>query len=209
MPGDPAAGAEPPVEEVSLKITIYRERLRVVSYRVMLDVPRELVVFVSGLLAARRREIGTRRGTRRLGCYRQALFALAWFRDKGDIPRLGAGFGLPQSTAYRYLDEVIEVLAARAPGLQQALERALGEGTPYLILDGKVVDTDRCREKTTSRKGESIDMWYSGRPMISAGTSRPCFTRPGSRCGSPMCFRAMFMTWPPPAAGRTVCLNSL
>ena len=46
------------------------------------------------------------------------------------------------------------MLAARAPGLQQALERALGEGTPYLILDGKVVDADRRREKPTSRKGE-------------------------------------------------------
>ena len=34
--------------------------------------------------------------------------------------------------------------------------------------------------------------------MISAGTSRPCFTRPGSRCGFLMCFRAMSMTWPPP-----------
>jgi hypothetical protein len=77
-----------------------------------------------------------RKGTRKLGCYRQALFGLAWFRDKGDIRRLGAGFGLPQSTAYRYLDEVIEVLAARAPGLATALERALA-GTPYLILDGR------------------------------------------------------------------------
>ena len=125
-----------------------------VSYRVMLDVPRELIWFVSGLLAARRRQIGTRRGTRRLGCYRQALFALAWFRDKGDIPRLGRGFGLPQSTAYRYLDEVIEVLAARAPGLQEQLERALAEGVPYLILDGKVVDTDRCREKTAQPQGQ-------------------------------------------------------
>jgi hypothetical protein len=85
----------------------------VVSYRVMLDVPGELVRFVSGLLAAHRREIGTRKGTRRLGCCRQALFALAWSqvsgrgnrppghspesRDKGDIPRLGRGFGLAQS----------------------------------------------------------------------------------------------------------------
>ena len=129
-----------------------------VSYRVMLGVPRDLIWFVSGLLTARRRKIGTRRGTRRLGCYRQALFALAWFRDKGDIPRLGRGFGLPQSTAYRYLDEVIEVLAARAPGLQEQLERALAEGAPYLILDGKVVDTDRCREKTLSRKGKAIDL---------------------------------------------------
>ncbi len=78
-----------------------------VSNRVMLDVPRELIWFVSGLLAARRRQIGTRKGTRRLGCYRQALFALAWFRDKGDIARLGRGFGLSQSTACRYLDEVM------------------------------------------------------------------------------------------------------
>jgi hypothetical protein len=130
----------------------------VVSYAVMLDVPRDLIWFVSGLLAARRREIGTRKGTRRLGCYRQAVFGLAWFRDKGDIRLLGAGFGLPQSTAYRYLEEITGVLAARAPGLQEALERALAEGAPYLILDGKVVDTDRCREKTLSRKGKVIDL---------------------------------------------------
>jgi len=76
------------------------------------------------------------------------LFALARFRGKGDIPRLDAGFGLPQSTAYRYQDQVIEVLAGRAPGLKEALERALAEGTPYVILDGKIVDADRCREKT-------------------------------------------------------------
>jgi len=154
---------------------IYREGLRVVSYRVMLDVPRELVTFVSGLLAAHRREIGTRKGTRRLTCCRQALFALAWFRDKGDIPRLGRGFGLPQSTAYRYLDEVIEVLAARAPGLQEALQRALAEGVPYLILDGKVVDTGRCREKTLSRKGKTIDLWYAGKTHDFGGNIQALF----------------------------------
>jgi DDE superfamily endonuclease len=147
----------------------------VVSYRVMLDVPDELVRFVSGLLAARRREIGTRKGTRKLGCYRQALFGLAWFRDKGSIARLGAGFGLPQSTAYRYLDEVIGVLAARAPGLAGALERALAEGTPYVILDGKVVDSDRCREKTLSRKGTVIDLWYSGKAHDFGGNIQAVF----------------------------------
>jgi len=151
----------------------------VVSYRVMLDVPRELVQFVSGLLADRRREIGTRKGTRRLTCYRQALFGLAWFRDKGDVPRLGRGFGLPQSTAYRYLDEVIEVLAARAPGLQESLERALADGVPYLILDGKVVDADRCREKTLSRKGKMIDLWYSGKTHDFGGNIQALFSPSG------------------------------
>ena len=33
------------------------------SYRVVLDVPFQLVVFVSGLLADHRRELGTRDGT--------------------------------------------------------------------------------------------------------------------------------------------------
>ena len=47
---DRRGDAEPPVEEVSPKIIRYRARLRVITYRVRLDVPRELVVFVSGLL---------------------------------------------------------------------------------------------------------------------------------------------------------------
>jgi hypothetical protein len=141
----------------------------------MLDVPEDLVWFVSRLLAARRHVIGTRKGTRRLGCCRQALFALAWFRDKGDIPRLGRGFGLPQSTAYRYLDEVIEVLAARAPGLREQLERALAGGTPYLILGGKIVDADRCREKTVSRKGKATGLWYSGKTRDFGGNIQALF----------------------------------
>jgi hypothetical protein len=147
----------------------------VVSYRVMPGVPTDLIWFVSRLLAARRREIGTRKGTRRLGCYKQALFALAWFRAKGDIPRLGAGFGLSQSTAYRYLDDLIEVLATRAPGLQEQLERALAAGAPYLILDGKVVDADRCREKTLSRKGKTTDLWYSGKTGDLGGNIQALF----------------------------------
>lgn len=145
------------------------------SYRVMLDVPRELIWFVSSLLAARRRSIGTRKNTRRLGCYRQAMFGLAWFRDKIDVPRLGAGFGLPQSTSYRYLAEVIDVLAGKAPGLREALERAVAEGTPYVILDGKVVDADRCHEKTISRQGREIDLWYSGKKKDFGGNIQALF----------------------------------
>jgi hypothetical protein len=134
-----------------------------ITYRVRLDVPRELVLFVSRLLARHRKAAGTRKGTRCLGCYRQALFVLAWYRDKADIPRLGAGFGLSQATSYRYIAEGTTVIAARAPGLEEALERAVKEGTPYVILDGKIVSSDRCRAKTVSRKGREIDLWYSGK----------------------------------------------
>ena len=68
----------------------------------MLDVPLQLASFLAELLADHRRDIGTRHGTRALTCWKQAVFALAWFRDRPDIPRLGDGFGISQATAYRY-----------------------------------------------------------------------------------------------------------
>jgi len=141
----------------------------VLSYRVMLDVPFQLAAFVSGLLAEHRRELGTRAGTRALTCWKQAVFALAWFRDRPDIRRLGAGFGISQATAYRYKDEAVEVLAAKAPSLREALDRAAGQGLPYLILDGTLISADRCAGKKTSKKGEEIDAWYSGKAHEPAG----------------------------------------
>ena len=139
------------------------------SYRVILDVPLPLVVFVSELLADHRREIGTRGGTRALTCWKQAVFALAWFRDRPDIRRLGQGPGISQATAYRYEDEAVEVLAAKAPTLHEALEKAVEQGLPYLILDGTLISSDRCADKKTSRKGKETGKWYSGKAHRPAG----------------------------------------
>jgi hypothetical protein len=141
----------------------------VLSYRVTLDVPLPLVLLVSRLLAAHRRELGTRDGTRALTCWRQAVFALAWFRDKPDLRRLGQGFGISQATAYRYKDEATEVLTAKAPTLEEALQKAAEQGLPYLILDGTLISSDRCADKKTSRKGKDIDKWYSGKAHEHAG----------------------------------------
>jgi len=135
----------------------------VAPYRAILDVPRELIWFVSRLLAAHRRALGTRKGRRSLTPYRQAVFGLAWFREKRDIPNLGRGFGLSQATSYNYINETIDVLAAEAPDLQEALQRAKADGYPHLILDGKIVDTDRLHLKTISKKGKIIDLWYAGK----------------------------------------------
>jgi hypothetical protein len=122
----------------------------VITYRVTLDVPRELVHFTAGLLRAERRRRGTRKGARALTCFWQAVLVLRWFRDRTDAARLGRDHQVSRATAYRYLDEGIAVLAARAPDLHEALECATGEGLPYLILDGKIVESDRCVEKTVS-----------------------------------------------------------
>ena len=116
-----------------------------------------------------RRELGTRDGTRALTCWKQAVFALAWFRDRPDIRRLGQGFGISQATAYRYKDEAVEVLAAKAPTLREALDRAAEQGLPYLILDGTLISSDRCADKKTSKKGKEIDKWYSGKAHEPAG----------------------------------------
>ena len=83
------------------------------------------------------------------------MFTLAWFRDRPDIRRLGQGFGISQATAYRYKDEAIEVLAAEAPTLREALERAVEQGLPYLILDGTLVSSDRCADATLSNPHSS------------------------------------------------------
>lgn len=133
------------------------------AYCVMLDVPRDLVLYVSRLLYRERRRRGTRRRARLLTCYKQAVFVLAWFRDNPDVERLGCGFGLSRATSYRYRDEGIAVLSAQAPDLHDALERARGEGLSHLVLDGKIVDSDRVTEPKLSRKGEQIDAWFSGK----------------------------------------------
>jgi hypothetical protein len=129
----------------------------------MVDVPRELVRYLARLLAAERRARGTRKGTRALTCFYQALMVLVWFR-KGEVKTLlGAGFGISRATAYRYLAEGILVLAAQAPDLHDALHRVAADGWSHVILDGKLFRTDRLAETTTSVKGKTIDAWYSGK----------------------------------------------
>jgi hypothetical protein len=135
----------------------------VISYRATLDVPRELVLFVAKLLRAERRRRGTPRGSRALTCFWEAVLALRWFRDRTAPDALARDHGISRATAYRYLDEVIEVLAEQAPDLCQALERAKDEGLPHVILDGKIIPADRCKEPALSVKGEVIDLWYSGK----------------------------------------------
>jgi hypothetical protein len=61
------------------------------------------------------------------------------------------------------------VLAQQAPELSEALERAAGAGFSHVILDGKVIPADRCKEPAVSVKGEVIDLWYSGKAHAHGG----------------------------------------
>jgi hypothetical protein len=135
----------------------------VIAYRATLDVPRELVQFTAKLLWAERRRRGTPRGSRALTCFWEAVLGLRWFRDRATPEALARDHGISRATAYRYVDEVIAVLAEQAPDLHQALERAQDEGLPHVILDGKIIPCDRCKEPAISVKGQVIDLWYSGK----------------------------------------------
>jgi hypothetical protein len=129
----------------------------------MLDVPAELLRYLTRLLAAERRRRGTPARSRCLSCRDQAILALRWFRDRTRIDRLAADHGISRATACRYAAEAVDVLFAQAPGLDEALGQALADGVPYVILDGKIFGTDRLAETVTSAKGENIDAWYSGK----------------------------------------------
>lgn len=75
-----------------------------------LDVPHELVEHVSWLIYERRRELNS--PWRHLGCFTQALPGLAHLRKNETFPQLAAGFGVSTTTAWRYVDETLNVLAA-------------------------------------------------------------------------------------------------
>ncbi|HEY3035186.1 MAG TPA: transposase family protein [Streptosporangiaceae bacterium] len=139
------------------------------AYRATLGVPRELAWFVAKLLLAERQRRCTPRGSRVLTCFWQAVLGLRWFRDRTTPDALARDHGISRATAYRYLDEVITVLADQAPELRAALERATDEGYSHVILDGAVIPADRCKEQAISVKGDVIDLWYSGKAHAHGG----------------------------------------
>ncbi len=61
-------------------------------------------------------------------------------RKNETLPRLATGFGISTATAWRYVDETLEVLASWAPGLQEALV-GLGKGD-LVIVDGTLIPID-------------------------------------------------------------------
>ena len=115
-----------------------------IAYPAMLDVPRELVREVARLLRAERRLRGTRKGSRVLSCWFQALLVLAWFRNQGDLPLVAAGFGVSRATAYRYRDEVIDVLADQATTSEPGSFCSISSSSSYaLLLRSPQCDLDR------------------------------------------------------------------
>ncbi|KIF67101.1 transposase [Streptomyces sp. AcH 505] len=104
-----------------------------------LDLSSSHLRFLTARLRERRRAIGSR--WRRLSAGRQALLALAHLRNGHPYAQLAAGFGIGTTTAYRYITEAVDLLAALAPTLEQAVRQASRKA--FVLLDGTLLPIDR------------------------------------------------------------------
>lgn len=136
-----------------------------VTYVAMLDVPRPVVAFLARLLAAHRRRIGTPKGSRALGPFRQAVLVLRWFRHRTCVHCLARDAEISQATGYRYLHEGIDVLAAHAPELPEVLDHCRARNKSHVVLDGTLISCDRVAGTTENGN----DLWYSGKARHFAG----------------------------------------
>ncbi len=107
-------------QERSYHTSSSARKLRVITFRVTLDVPMELLFFVIRLLILERRRRCTPAGSRALNCREQAVMVLRRFRDQSRAGQLGRDHGISRATTYRNADEGTEMLAARAPDLHEA-----------------------------------------------------------------------------------------
>jgi hypothetical protein len=142
----------------------------------LLDVPRHVVEFLARRLAAHRRRIGTPKGARALGPFRQAVLVLRWFRERSCVHCLARDAGVSQATGYRYLHEGIDVLADCAPDLHEVLNRCRREGMTHVILDGTLIESDRL----AGARGNGNDLWFSQKHKAFGGNIQFLSARDGT-----------------------------
>jgi hypothetical protein len=123
----------------STKTHVVCPRSFVLTYPATIPPSTRSLTHLTDLLRTHRQRLGTR--YRRLDPGRQALLVLAHLRN-GDTPaRLAGGFEISPTTAWRYIREAVDLLAAAAPTLAHAMTGIAW--LAYPILDGTLIRTDR------------------------------------------------------------------
>jgi len=108
--------------------------------------------YAAGIIRRHRKSIGSR--WRKLNPGQQALLVLAYLRKGETFAGLAAGFAVGVATAWRYVEEVVALLAARAPKLRQAIRNAKRAGYAYVVLDGTLIPIDRVAADRPSYSGK-------------------------------------------------------
>ena len=110
-------------------------------YRAALPLSSKTLTFVSGIIRRHRASIGS--PWRALNPGKQALLVLVYLRKGETFAEVAAGFGVGVATAWRYVNETVALLAARAPKLRKAARDAAKAGHAYVVVDGTLIPIDR------------------------------------------------------------------
>ncbi len=91
--------------------------------------------------------------------YVQAVMVLEWFKERTDVPVLARDAAVGIATAYRFLHEAIDMIAAQAPELPEVLAQGPRAGWAFVCLDGTLIASTR----SSARSETGHDVWYSGK----------------------------------------------
>lgn len=122
-----AGHSEALVEEQSTTINPPEPGASIAFYRAALPLSRPTLAYVTGVSRRHRKSIGS--VWRKLTAGKQALLVLLYLRKGETFAEIAAGFEISTATAWRYVQETVKLLAARAPGLDRALNSAKLPGT--------------------------------------------------------------------------------
>ena len=145
----------------------------VAFYRAALPLSRQTLTYVAGIIRRHRAGIGS--AWRKLTPGGQALLVLAYLRKGDPFAEIGAGFKVSSATTWRYVNEAVALLAARAPKLRRALQDAKDAGYAYVVIDGTLIPIDHLAADRP---------FYSGKHRRH-GMNLQVIARPGTSCGSP------------------------
>jgi hypothetical protein len=120
------------------------------SYRAAIPLSNHTLARLADLIRAQRAERRSR--WRRLDPARQALLVLAHLRNGDTYTRLAAGFAIGTTTAWRYVRESVDLLAALADDLHAAVARA--SRLAYAIVDGTLIPIDRVADERPYYSGK-------------------------------------------------------
>ncbi|GAB2458969.1 transposase family protein [Streptomyces incanus] len=110
-------------------------------YQCRLELSTQTLTFLTGLLSSHLKKIRSRWRKRPAG--RIAVIVLAALRHDQRLSGLAGGNDLSRTTMDRWLKEIIDLLAARAPRLERVLAKIAREGGSVVLLDGSLIPTQR------------------------------------------------------------------
>ena len=99
-------------------------------YRAALQLSSRTLTYASGIIRRHRAAAGSR--WRKLNPGKQALLVLVYLRKGETFAELAAGFGVGTTMAWRYVNETVALLAARARSSARPPGTRRRPGTPTL-----------------------------------------------------------------------------